>query len=188
MHVCCGLHLWLGLWQVMLWSYFPALAFFSLLALGLGLFVAWLGFPWSPCSFPIHRPDLFKVYTVIHWSVGHHHSVGQLTFSVDSGLQMPPIFFMDVYTLYTCLYEWPWTNRAQDACMRRQVLYQNMVIVDFHDSEAIFTAVFLRSTNNYTILKCFNAIFGHLRCGCCKCNIWLPSALVTTTCIFTKYL
>jgi hypothetical protein len=84
---------------------------------------------------------------------------------------MPRIFFMDVYTLYTCLYERPWTNRAEDACMRRQILDPNMVIVDFHNGEAIVTAVFLRSTNNYTILEWFNVIFGHLCCGCCKCNI-----------------
>jgi hypothetical protein len=42
--------------------------------------------------------SLGPVYVVI--------PVGQLTFSVDSGLQMPRIFFMDVYTLYyTCTYE-----------------------------------------------------------------------------------
>jgi hypothetical protein len=61
---------------------------------------------------------------------------------------------MDVYTLYTCLYE-SRTNRAQDACTRRQILDQNLVIVEFHNSKAISTAVFLRSTRYWGASKLF---------------------------------
>jgi hypothetical protein len=42
--------------------------------------------------------------TVIHQSVGHHRSVGQLAFSPHSVIQMPRSFFIHVNTLYIYLY------------------------------------------------------------------------------------